>query len=426
MYSSTVGFFWLIKKHTTIIEVSLLVLFSFAAGWLSHSALRSGLSIGLEASDTEPRSPILKSSQSELMRYPHQTAVDEQNGSTILSVNLTQSDRLEVFSTSLLAADYSRALLQYQDMASASNVEVAQAKSELLAHLDHLLKNSSVQQFVDLTDQYLSIYYDDVDVLLYLARFNYSLGDMMEASAVYRLINSYAYSAEQIRKLRQSVGVFIGEVDVYYTASSDFYELITIYTELDSNGLLQPRHQLAFAKVYLSQGNTLGAMALLKRLKNQSEVASSVRVLMNEIELKEEEEIVPVERSYSDQIALKPHGNQFSLDLNIDGSMVDLLIDTGASMTTISQQQFQRSFMRDDFIFVEQRLFNTANGIAKGAVYRVNSVELGGFILRDVHIAVLDFDLAGQLGGLLGMNVLGQFHFQIDQNNSRLLLSERY
>ena len=413
------GFSRLEKKQVALFKLGLFVLISFIAGWMTNDALRSDALV-FEAFESVSGSSYQGHRNAEMIHY------DEQDIMVNSTATPISKDRLQNFSTSLSKANYRLALAQYQEIANNDDVEFAEARSRLFNHLQQLLKNASSQRFVDLTDEYLSIFYDDVDVLLYLAAFNYSLGDMVEAAAVYRLVNSYAYSAEQIAKLRQSVDIFISKLDLHYAASGDLFGLTTIYSQLDSDGLLQSRHQLAFAKVYLSQGNTSGAIALLKRLKDQSEVASSARALLTEVELKEGDEIVPVERFYSDQIALKPRGNQFSLDLDIDGSMVDLLIDTGASMTTMSQQQFQRSFNRDDLTFVEQRLFNTANGIAKGSVYRVDSVQLGRFILNDVHIAVLDFDLAGQLDGLLGMNVLGQFHFQIDQNNARLLLSERH
>ena len=190
--------------------------------------------------------------------------------------------------------------------------------------------------------------------------------------------------------------------------------------------MLTPRHQLAYAKAYLSLGNIAAANPLLNRLAKQSELAPKVLALLSQIESQESADIDPVEWFDSDLMTLQPRGNQFSLDLKIAGSDFDLLIDTGASMTTITQKRFQRLFSDSDFSYIEQRLFNTANGIIKGSVYRVPFVRLGRFTLRDVNIAVLDFDLSEELDGLLGMNILGQFQFQINQGDATLTLSERY
>lgn len=415
----------MITKQAATIKLGFLVLFSFTAGWFTNNLLKSDSAI------ESPMKSSLSESSFKSMRQPevggtYETmTIDSQDADASLSVSAVL-DSLDEFSRSLALADYSLALDQYQYLASLDKVGLARAKSRLLAHLDQLLESSSDQQFVDLTGQYLSTFYDDVDVLLYLATFNYSRADMVEAAAVYRLIKSYAYSAAQITKLRQSLDIFVDRIDLHYRASGDFDELTTIYTQLDDADLLPPRYQLAYAKAYLSLGNIAAAKVLLNRLAKQSELAPKVLAILSQIESQELADIEPVEWFDSDLMTLKPRGNQFSLDLKIAGFDVDLLIDTGASMTTITQKRFQRLFSDSDFSYVEQRLFNTANGIIKGSVYRVPFVRLGRFTLRDVNIAVLDFDLSEELDGLLGMNILGQFQFQINQGDATLRLSERY
>ena len=418
-------FFELITKQAATIKLGFLVLFSFAAGWFTNNLLKSDSAIELPMKSSLSESSFKSMRQPEVGSTYETMTIDSQDADASLSVSVVL-DSLDEFSRSLALADYSLALDQYQDIASLDKVGLARAKSRLLTHLDQLLESSSDQQFVDLTGQYLSIFYDDVDVLLYLATFNYSRADMVEAAAVYRLIKSYAYSAAQMTKLRQSLDIFVDRIDLHYRVSGGFDELTTIYTQLDDADLLPPRHQLAYAKAYLSLGNIAAAKVLLNRLAKQSELAPKVLALLSQIESQELADIEPVEWFDSDLMTLKPRGNQFSLDLKIAGSDVDLLIDTGASMTTITQKRFQRLFSDSDFSYIEQRLFNTANGIIKGSVYRVPFVRLGRFTLRDVNIAVLDFDLSEELDGLLGMNILGQFQFQINQGDATLRLSERY
>ena len=58
-----------------------------------------------------------------------------------------------------------------------------------------------------------------------------------------------------------------------------------------------------------------------------------------------------------------------------------------------------------------------------GTVYSFPEVGLGAYLMKNTQIAVLDFDTNREIDGLLGMNVLGQFRFQIDQENTRLILS---
>ena len=72
----------------------------------------------------------------------------------------------------------------------------------------------------------------------------------------------------------------------------------------------------------------------------------------------------------------------------------------------------------------DRRPFRTAGGVTMGTVYTVSEFSLGPYLLSNTQIAVLDFTMKPGVDGLLGMNVLGQFRFQIDQENARLLLSK--
>ena len=58
-------------------------------------------------------------------------------------------------------------------------------------------------------------------------------------------------------------------------------------------------------------------------------------------------------------------------------------------------------------------------------MYRAASIGLGDIQLNDIDIAVLDFPLASNVDGLLGMNVLRHYRFKIDQDGSLLHLHPR-
>jgi clan AA aspartic protease (TIGR02281 family) len=104
---------------------------------------------------------------------------------------------------------------------------------------------------------------------------------------------------------------------------------------------------------------------------------------------------------------------------------VALLIDTGASMTTLSQAAFHALSTKHTFNLMGQRMFSTANGIAKGDIYRVERLKLGKFTLNGSQLAVLNFTMPAGVDGLLGMNVLAQFRFHIDQEKQLLYLADR-
>src|SRR5690606_3067301 len=98
------------------------------------------------------------------------------------------------------------------------------------------------------------------------------------------------------------------------------------------------------------------------------------------------------------------------------------VIDTGASTTLVSSEGFNRLSGYNDFVRLPSRMFNTVNGMTRGTVYVVPEFNLGSYRLRDVELAVVDFEPGGDIDGLLGMNVLRNFSFEIDQDSAALLL----
>ena len=124
-------------------------------------------------------------------------------------------------------------------------------------------------------------------------------------------------------------------------------------------------------------------------------------------------------------IPLTRRGDHFLVTAYLNEvSQVTLLIDTGASVTTLSGASFAR-LDGSGFGYGGSRLFNTPNGMTQGEVYRANSLALGNTLLSAVEIAVLDYESSAGVDGLLGMNVLRNFRFQIDQDNNVLYLHPR-
>jgi clan AA aspartic protease (TIGR02281 family) len=105
-------------------------------------------------------------------------------------------------------------------------------------------------------------------------------------------------------------------------------------------------------------------------------------------------------------------------------STVKLLIDTGASLTTLSHSSFA-DLPQASFNYRGSRMFNTAGGLTRGDIYRASSIELGEMQLNDIDIAVIDYPSASNVDGLLGMNVLRHYRFEIDQDDKLLHLQPR-
>ncbi|MGH1418245.1 MAG: retropepsin-like aspartic protease family protein [Hyphomicrobiaceae bacterium] len=95
----------------------------------------------------------------------------------------------------------------------------------------------------------------------------------------------------------------------------------------------------------------------------------------------------------------------FQTTAYINGSPVDVMVDTGASVVSMSYEVAQRagiSVSKSDFTARTQ----TANGIARIAIVDIDDISIGGITIRNVRGAVAE---PGRLSKtLLGMTFLSR------------------
>lgn len=350
-------------------------------------------------------------------------------GNSALGVIGMASDNQRVsFKKQLTAHNYVAAIDIYQVSLDANDTGDLGLKPLLMEHIEMLISSSSQSQFTELTELYLSVFYDDIDVLLSLAKFNRSTGFLAEAAAILHLVKSYAYTNRDKITVEATIDDFISQVHTDLVSADDLFGLANIYQQMHRLNLLTPMHRLRQAQLSIQTGSMASAREILADLIQEPSVSAEAEQIM----LNHQQELslgkgnkMAMKNGYSDQIVLARRGNQYLADLEIQDTKVALLIDTGASMTTLSQQAFQTLSNNHTFNLLGQRIFNTANGIAKGNIYQVDSLTLGRFTLAGIQIAVLDFSMPDGVDGLLGMNILANFRFHIDQKAQMLYLADR-
>ena len=350
-------------------------------------------------------------------------------GNSALGVIGMASDNQRVsFKKQLTAHNYVAAIDIYQLSLDANDTGDLGLKPLLMEHIEMLISSSSQSQFTELTELYLSVFYDDIDVLLSLAKFNRSTGFLAEAAAILHLVKSYAYTNRDKITVEATIDDFISQVHTDLVSTDDLFGLANIYQQMHRLNLLRPMHRLRQAQLSIQTGSMASAREILADLIQEPSVSAEAEQIM----LNHQQELslgkgnkMAMKNGYSDQIVLARRGNQYLADLEIQDTKVALLIDTGASMTTLSQQAFQTLSNNHTFNLLGQRIFNTANGIAKGNIYQVDSLTLGRFTLAGIQIAVLDFSMPDGVDGLLGMNILANFRFHIDQKAQMLYLADR-
>jgi aspartyl protease family protein len=111
-------------------------------------------------------------------------------------------------------------------------------------------------------------------------------------------------------------------------------------------------------------------------------------------------------------------GHHFSMG-SINGASVRFLVDTGASMVSMSAADARRAGV--DYMRGRQTMTETANGPAKVWRVTLDSVRLGDIVLEGVEGMVVQNDLPFVL---LGMSFLSRMDMQ--REGERLVLRKRY
>jgi clan AA aspartic protease (TIGR02281 family) len=124
-------------------------------------------------------------------------------------------------------------------------------------------------------------------------------------------------------------------------------------------------------------------------------------------------------------IPLSRQGEHFIVQaLMNDTFKVSLMLDTGASISLLSEPAFEALSQYSEILYIEDVNLNTAGGTITASIYQVDEFSIQGYIVNDFIFAVSSFVSEGN-DGLLGMNFLKHFDFHIDQNNGLLVLKNK-
>jgi len=97
---------------------------------------------------------------------------------------------------------------------------------------------------------------------------------------------------------------------------------------------------------------------------------------------------------------------------------VKMIVDTGASSTSVSSQvAFDIGLSPEGKVTM-----STANGLSEAWVGQVQSIRLGEAERKNIRVLVMENFGEDGTGGLLGLNFLNGFNWQIDQQAGHLIL----
>ena len=117
------------------------------------------------------------------------------------------------------------------------------------------------------------------------------------------------------------------------------------------------------------------------------------------------------------ELVMQPDGHYY-MTAAINGKPVEFVVDTGASQVVLTQEDARRVGLNpSDLDFIGSA--NTANGLVQTAPVRLDTVQVGDMIDKNVRAVVN----GGKMdGSLLGMTYLNRFE-KIEISRGRLILT---
>ena len=147
----------------------------------------------------------------------------------------------------------------------------------------------------------------------------------------------------------------------------------------------------------------------------------------------QEKTLAPIEpvrqsdsRASDIRIPLLRAGNSLLVDVAINSSSIRLLLDTGASITSLSSDTIRHLRLTPTGRSIS---LSTANGLTQSQLYSADRLNLGPLRLNNLLVAEVDFGRAGQVQGLLGTDVLKhvsrEYSYLIDDQKNALIFRKK-
>lgn len=297
--------------------------------------------------------------------------------------------------------------------------EIAESmRAEWFELILNSIRSRSAEDYLELVQAYLKVHPYDAQFLYLEIEYNRRSTVVTDTLSELFLLLRKPMSEE----LRRIVLVRIEEIYSHATLRLKEIEAWDILaTMLESLMPLSPNNQtllLDLAESYAMQqqfGLMEGVLAYLPRDTKQVQELRDIQNKANQP--------APVRAQDAPGISLIRSGEHFIVEASIsERHDVELLIDTGASTSVITQATFDALPGYINPEFVGNYTINTANGQVTAPVYRFASLAISDNYVDDIAIVVLPMTNF-QADGLLGMNFLRAFRFEIDQRNSRLILA---
>lgn len=271
-----------------------------------------------------------------------------------------------------------------------------------------------VNQFIE---QFLIRFSYDVDVLTIKADALAGQGKPSQAIEQYLELHSLSFDTSQEEFFTARIRHIANEYITQLTEQKAWQQLVSFSEQVLVQDNQFPPYLLAQGKGLIELRDLDYAQDIVEPITDISFYRQQAEDLLDEIDKA---------RLHQTAIVLEPIGEHYLVNGRINrSSPVQLMIDTGASLSVLTKDMFDQIADWADPVFERDSLINTAGGTINAPIYRFERFQINEFVVNDISFVVIDMENFDNYHGLLGMNFLKQFKFEIDQQENLLVLSPK-
>lgn len=390
----------------------LIITVAFTIGWVSHTKYSTNL---------EQQSIKIIDTTLLTKNLPLTTNIKN----NIPTVNTPTVDIANIFNQMLEEKSYKKAISLYNNSASNNDNDNDNKKdihslyTILTHHIQTLITEKAYNDAEELIRLYLYSFPRDLFIWRLLSDIQITQGYYIEALLNFYQARNNAMSLEEFDHITATSREVIKKIDTLLTEEGKTFELIDLYREFITIDENSADLTYRLAELHIKVNQVKIATSLLTTITTDLAVGEPAKKLLADITR-------DTTSNTHTAIPLLRFGEHYVVEAYINNQQpINLMIDTGATFSTLTQTHFDNLQQLTYFIFIDTVLINTASGPVKATRYQVPVFSIEDYVLSNIDFVVMPYESGKNIDGLLGMNVLSKFDFTIDQQQALLYLKPR-
>ena len=295
--------------------------------------------------------------------------------------------------------------------------------------LQALLDNGQYRELENRLQHALRQSPDNIDLLLLEGQLMVRTRPLSEAVLHLYALRDLPLSVSQRQALRQRIDELVSTAVEQLRTAEDWDLLAQLLEPLFQ---IMPAHRpyiLQLAEAYARQNKPTLMEDVLASLRPGDPQANRIRALIptpfeDPADTTEETAFTEpgTDNAGGITIQLEPDGSHFIANVSFARESARLMLDTGATTTAITSELYDNLQARQRLVFIGNFEVNTAAGRVSAAMVQVPTVTFGPLRFTDLPVLVLPEGVMRDADGLLGMNMMQNMDFRLNQQTGELTL----